>query len=127
MKTRFAILLIAFMAFVSLKVLSQNIPTYSIPSYNIPVDSLVNFTEKPIDDPSSPSEGKRILNVEVKSKGLAGNCNATVWIYSLDRTTILGPYEMTCGQILSVDIDDREWGVLVESEDELLVDVWFSY
>lgn len=65
------------------------------------------------------------VNVVVTSVGTK-NCTATVWVYSLDQTTVLGPYTVTCGQTLSVPIDERQWGVLVESEEEVIVDVWIE-
>lgn len=64
-------------------------------------------------------------NVVVTSVGTK-SCTATVWVYSLDQTTVLGPYTVTCGQTLSVPIDERQWGVLVESEEEVIVDVWIE-
>jgi len=126
MKTKFVISILALMAFVSLKVFCQHFPTYPIPSYNIPLDSLANFAEKSFSDQSAPTDGKREMNVQIRPKVLTGTCSATVWVYSLDRTTILGPYDIVSGQVLSVEIDDREWGVLVESEDEVIVDVWIE-
>jgi hypothetical protein len=30
------------------------------------------------------------------------------------------------GETLTVEIDSREWGVLVQSEDHITVDVWIS-
>jgi len=49
-----------------------------------------------------------------------------VWVFTIDQTTILGPFYLGCDQILEVPIDDRAWGVLIESEDEILVDVWIE-
>jgi hypothetical protein len=54
------------------------------------------------------------------------NCEATVWVYNLDQNTVLGPYTVNCGETLTVEIDEREWGVLVESEEGVIVDVWYS-
>ncbi len=39
---------------------------------------------------------------------------------------ILGPYIMHGGETLMVEIDSREWGVIVQSEDHITVDVWIS-
>jgi len=38
----------------------------------------------------------------------------------------LGPYLVQCGETLTVEIDEREWGVLVETGSETLVDVWIE-
>ena len=51
---------------------------------------------------------------------------ATVWIYSIDGLDILGPYYVTCGNTLEVEIDDREWGALVESDMDINVSVWID-
>jgi len=51
---------------------------------------------------------------------------ATVWIYSLDGLDILGPYYLACGNTLEVEIDDREWGALVESDMDINVSVWID-
>ena len=53
-------------------------------------------------------------------------CQATVWVYSLDHTTVLGPYTVLCGETLTVDIDDRDWGTLVESDVPVVVSVWIT-
>jgi hypothetical protein len=39
---------------------------------------------------------------------------------------VLGPYTLTCDETLSVPIDDREWEVLVYSEDDVIVDIWID-
>ncbi|MEI6898765.1 MAG: hypothetical protein WCL00_02710, partial [Bacteroidota bacterium] len=104
----------------------QNIPTYPIPSYNISVDGYANFLNQHSNSKNT-SRGKRDANIHLKSGSVGNpNCEATVWVYSLDQTTILGPYTVNCGETLTVEIDEREWGVLVESEEEVIVDVWYS-
>jgi hypothetical protein len=123
-------LILCFLFILSLSGLSgsfaQKLPTYPIPSYNVTVDSLANFRELTNSETSDVCDGKREINVQVKPKGGTGLCSATVWIYSIDQSTILGPYMVSCGSTLTIEIDDREWGVLVESEDEVLVDVWIE-
>jgi hypothetical protein len=103
---------------------AQVIPTYPIPSYGVSVTGYANFRENRLSK-TIPSKEKRSVNIIVSSQGLS-NCSATVWVYSLDRATVLGPFTVTCGQKLTVPIDDREWGVLVESEEEVSVDVWID-
>jgi hypothetical protein len=127
MKT--SILITLFLSLVCLySVKSQNIPIYPIPSYNILVNGIANFKNAISHGESldSPME-KRDANVHLSS-GPIGNpdCRATVWLYSLDQTTILGPYEVACGETLTVEIDERDWGVIVQSDTEVIVDVWFD-
>jgi len=101
---------------------SKTFAQYPIPSYNVSVRSRADFQEK------NPAKGRRVMNIKVQCVGgkNLGTCQATVWVYSLDGQTILGPYTVYGGEILSVPIDDREWGVYVESDDEITVDVWIS-
>jgi hypothetical protein len=104
----------------------QGVPSYPIPSYNVSVNMYANFREDITYQPTDQLRGKRAVNVQVKSGSDADNCQATVWIYSLDRTTLLGPYTVPCGETLTVEIDEREWGAFVECEISVMVDVWFS-
>ena len=112
---------------------------YPIPSYNVNVISKATFQE------SQGSTGvsllnrnnngqvwapmaKREMDVRVNCSGVSpnGTCQATVWVYSLDGQTILGPYTVNGGDVLSVPIDDRDWGVLVITDDDITVDVWIE-
>jgi hypothetical protein len=61
----------------------------------------------------------------VKVKGSSSSV-ATVWVYSLDLQDIIGPYTVYGGETIYVDIDEREWGVIVQSEDHVEVDVWIE-
>jgi hypothetical protein len=105
----------------------QNIPSYPIPSYNVPVIGTVNFSNGTIQtDSCNLTDEKRDVNIHLQSASIEDpGCGAEIWVYSLDQTTILGPYEMICGETLVVQVDEREWGVLVESEQMVTVDVWF--
>ncbi|NCA75639.1 MAG: hypothetical protein EOM90_04835 [Alphaproteobacteria bacterium] len=103
---------------------AQVIPTYPIPSFNVKVIGYANFRQDYHSNSKSTRE-KRNVQVNITSANPYG-CTATVWIYSLDHTTVLGPFTVTCGQTLTVPIDDRQWGVLVESEEEVVVDVWIE-
>jgi hypothetical protein len=104
----------------------QGVPTYPIPSYNIAISTYANFREGLQTTHTDQLRGKRQINVQVRSGSDADNCQATVWVYSLDRITILGPYTVPCGITLTVDIDEREWGVMVECEQGVIADVWIS-
>lgn len=107
---------------------SQNLPTYPIPSYNIPIDGAANFRNTlTIKDTCKNNKEKRDAYIHLKS-ALIGNpdCRATVWLYTLDQSTILGPYGVACGSTLMVPIDEREWGIIVQSDSEVIVDVWIE-
>jgi hypothetical protein len=101
----------------------QTFAAYPIPSYGVTVNSVTNFKE------TQPARGRREMEVKVNcgsSHSLGGSCKATVWVYSLDGRSVLGPYIVNGGETLSVPIDEREWGVIVNSDDEVSVDVWTS-
>jgi hypothetical protein len=106
--------------------IAQGVPVYPIPSYNVLVDGNATFREDVHKPGFSKSKQKRAMHIRVKPKGGTQLCQATVWVYSLDQSTILGPFTVNCGETLAVEIDDREWGVLAESEEEILVDVWIT-
>ena len=105
---------------------AQGITVYPIPSFNVNINSLTNFRENRISQSLMQTEGKRVLDVEVKTPSNGLNCQATVWVYTLDYSTVLGPFTINCGEPLSVVIDDSQWGVLIEPESEVTVDVWFN-
>jgi hypothetical protein len=72
---------------------------------------------------SGSTREKRSQNITIH--GTAGSF-AIAWIYSLDGLDVLGPYTIYAGETLSVPIDDREWGVIIQTSFEIQVDVWVS-
>lgn len=120
MKQSVTILLIVGLFLINKLGIAQN----PIPSFNIPVYLIANFQEGLKD---AHPKGKK----KIKVLGSCGNvnkttCQATVYAYSLDLQTVLGPYTLIDGQTLSIDIDEREWGVLVQSDDHMTVSVWIE-
>jgi hypothetical protein len=95
-----------------------------IPSFNTPVYSIANFQEG-LSKKSNADETRGKRTVVVHSNGQTGTI-ATVYVYCQDFQTIYGPYTLYGGQTLQVEIDDREWGVMVTSEDHITVDVWIT-
>ncbi|MCX6278497.1 MAG: hypothetical protein NT004_10405, partial [Bacteroidetes bacterium] len=70
---------------------------------------------------------KRDVHVKITDQSSGGgNCGATVWIYSLDGLDVLGPFSVLCSETLVTAIDERAWGVLVQSNDDIVVDVWIE-
>ena len=95
-----------------------------IPSYNTPIYDRANFQELAKSFNRFTRNASR-RTVHVVATGSPSGM-ATVWVYSLDMETVYGPYVMWGGQTLLVEVDNRAWGVAVESEDHLAVDVWIS-
>ena len=106
---------------------AQTIRPWQIPSLNIPVFGSALFQEN-LHPSNDNTEGRRKVYIEVsyqKTPDTLTN-SVTVWIYSIDHTTVLGPYSVNYGVTLTVDIDDREWGVMVESSVTVIVSVWIA-
>ena len=120
----------------SFQAYSQNCPRYPIPSYNVPVDGVADFSNQSSVSQKSSSlekrslsspENKRDIIIRISSATTPGqSCQARVWVYSLDLTTVLGPYYLSCRDEISVEIDDRQWGVMVDSQDTVVMDVWMD-
>ena len=51
---------------------------------------------------------------------------AGVEVYSLDGFDVLGPYIVYARDTLTVEIDEREWGVMIWPAFNIEVDVWVS-
>jgi hypothetical protein len=108
---------------------SQGIPLYPIPSYNIEVNGYANFTQNTLNPAQLRVQAmeKVEMNVIIKSSSGSPDCQATVWIYSLDNNTVRGPFTVSCDQPLQVSTDTSEsWGVLVDTDEDLLVSVWMN-
>lgn len=94
---------------------------YPIPSYKVEVNGRALFEEM------TTHKGKKDGNVKIQCNTVAeAGCPVRVYFFTLDRTTVLGPYCVSCGETLTIPLDEREWGVYVESEIIVTVDVWFS-
>lgn len=135
MKSKLLAVVLLFLFCGSKQAFSQ----YPIPSYNVNVTSWANFQEHPLSSGVSTRNSnnaggvgspmaKRNMNVQVNCCGFAStdSCKATVRVYSLDGEKILGPFTVYGGDILSVPIDDRDWGVIVSTEVDITVDVWIG-
>lgn len=95
-----------------------------IPSYNDPVSHRADFKEKHHNnDPKFDPKGKRNMIIIAQVIGPA-KLPVVGWVYSLDKQDILGPFTIVDDQELSVPIDDRLWGVLIECDAKVLVSVW---
>jgi len=106
---------------------AQTIRPWPIPSFNIPVFGRALFQEN-LHPSNDNTEGRRRVHIEVSSMKTPDTLtnSVTVWIYSIDHTTVLGPYSVNYGVTLTVDIDDREWGVMVEASVTVIVSVWIT-
>ena len=123
MKTYLNLCLFLILAFTS-QVSAQIAKPYPIPSYNVIVTDPAAFQETG----TSATKAKKDVIIQVKPGNAAdsGSCGASVIIYSLDHQTILGPYFVSCGETVTVPIDEREWGVIVTADIPVEVSVWIE-
>ncbi len=113
----FTLLLIAFGA---AKLNAQS----PIPSFNVMVYPATRFQESlELTNNCLPSKGKRIMVITVNGTHQG---SAVVYVYSLDGLTVFGPYTVNGGQTLFVEIDNRPWGVIVQGNESIIVDVWIN-
>ena len=99
---------------------------YPIPSYDVLIKKGANFQElKPVNGKTILEKRKVYVHSSCTTLGL-GSCSASVWVYSLDGRTILGPYLLVGDDLISVDIDEREWGVYVIADSPINIDVWIE-
>jgi hypothetical protein len=98
-----------------------------IPSFHQNVSYLANFQEKPngSDNFNSDLKGKRNMIIVAQVIGPA-KTPVIIYVYSLDGRDILGPFEIDGDGQISVPIDDRLWGVIVQCDDKCQVSVYTS-
>lgn len=120
----YSALFITLMSIVDVR--AQSIASYPIPSYDVVVNGYANFIENDRSQNITQIVGKRVVDVEVKTPSDINECQSTVWAYTLDYSEVLGPFTVNCREPIAINIDDRKWGVLVESESEVVIDIWFE-
>jgi hypothetical protein len=96
-----------------------------IPSYKVPIMHHQNFLEKrtTLDGDPAP-KGKRDMNIQSSASTNGKPTLVIVWVYSQDGRDILGPYYIMAGQLLTVPVDEREWGVFVICDDHVYISVY---
>jgi hypothetical protein len=100
-----------------------------IPSYNVPVSSKAYFQEaNSVLVNYSPSDEKRDMNISNDTPGNRpiGSGMIQAYIYRLDQSIILGPFNVYLGETLTIPIDEYRWGVYIETKDDTFVSVWTS-
>jgi hypothetical protein len=101
-----------------------------IPSFKANVEYRANFQEmnqsnKSNNGPNSGEKGKRYMIVVTNVAGPVSP-PISVWVYSLDGLDILGPYTLYGDDQISVPIDDRDWGTIIQCNVKCDVSVWTS-
>ncbi|MCX6244519.1 MAG: hypothetical protein NTU98_07400 [Bacteroidetes bacterium] len=100
-----------------------------IPSFNTPILGKAYFQEAPT-GPGTANNQDEKRDMNVNNGG--GNTYAptasviTVYIYRLDMKKIQGPFVVASDETISVQIDNQEWGVIVNTETPTTVSVWID-
>jgi hypothetical protein len=120
------ILISVMLMFVSLNYLVASKP---IPAYNVKINSTTNFIERGGGNSGFTfTEGRRQVNVESSTTHTGPISGYTfVYVYKLDFSVVLGPFKLYPDNVLSVDIDEDKWGVLVQTDQDLSITIWISY
>ena len=113
----------------------QLFPANPIPSYDLKMTYRANFQEKHFGQTGNQTgKEKRQMNIETSASTPVGGSiennsgdDAIVYLYKVNGNKVLGPYEVSYGEILTVPIDNSAWGVIIELSDPeatALASVW---
>ena len=105
---------------------SGEIPVWPIPSYGIKVLGYAIFIESDRNNTEQGLRAKRKTVVVVNGGSSSQSCTATVWAYTRDLSTILGPFTAECELPLEIDIDSPEWNILLYTTVEEYADVFID-
>jgi hypothetical protein len=96
-----------------------------IPSFNFITTGQTYFEEIIL---GGNTREKRNLNVSVSTTSHIPTDEeiATVYLIKNRGAQILGPYYLKDGETLTVSVSGKKWGVVVSSDEEIIVDVWFT-
>jgi len=102
-----------------------------IPAKHFPIHHMANFCEQNNGTSRNPflvksTKEKRDMEIQASTATSGPKVAVIVYVYSEDLQDIEGPFTVDSGDNLSVPIDDRDWGVVVISDDHVYVDVWTS-
>ena len=112
-------------------IILNNYAQYPIPSYNVlvfPKATFMDGTTIPnIFKKYDPMEKIRIVIQILQKTPDSIPIVTTVYAEKTDKSVILGPFYIKGNNTLYIDVDDENWGVLVESDYPEDVSVWFVY
>ena len=100
---------------------------YPIPSYEVTVNGQATFEENDqiILPPASTDRTRQLIVHSTVAHLIASAPIISVWLYSLDGQTKRGPYTLDMNYT-EFEIDERPWGVLTVTTQEVLFDVWIE-
>lgn len=98
-----------------------------IPSFKTQISNVANFQEKhqgtDYSNLNPDPKGKRNMIIVAQGIGPAKG-PITIWVYSLDMQDVLGPFTIDGSGTITVQIDDRDWGTIIQCDGKCMVSVW---
>jgi len=121
------ILIVALFLFTGMSgLLAQHFQINPIPSYNYQLTALSTGFQELLSH-STPAREKRDMDVVISSSSTSPiPIFATVWVVKENGVIILGPYTIFLDELLSVPIDNGQWGVVVRCDWDVNVSVWID-
>ncbi|MEI7663313.1 MAG: hypothetical protein WCK34_13985 [Bacteroidota bacterium] len=119
------ILLFAIFYFTSFGALRAQIIN-PIPSYNYQTTTVQSlFGEIRV---SNNGKEKRDMDVEISTASHGSTpIFAKVWVVKKNGNIVKGPFIIHVGEPLSVPIDNGKWGVIVNCDWNVFIDVWTNH
>jgi len=117
----------AFFIFVGLNsLLAQNLPINPIPSYNVQLTSLNTAFQEP-GLHGTPTREKREMDIVISSSSTySHDVSAKVWVVKDNGSIVLGPFRAFMDQVLAVQIDEGQWGVIIRCDMDVTASVWIE-
>jgi hypothetical protein len=105
---------------------AQHLVINPIPNYNFPLTATnTGFQEKKTH--ILPSREKREMDVVITSSSSSPMLVfAKVWVVKDNGSVTLGPFTIFPDEPLNVQIDNGVWGVIIQSDWDLLASVWIE-
>jgi len=120
---------ILFTAFIFISGMSglfaqHNMPINPIPSFNCLLTTQTTGFKEFVSK-GNPAREKRDMDVVISSSSTSPvTVFAKVWVCKENGIQVLGPYTLYLDELLSVPIDNGQWGVIIKCDWSVMASVW---
>jgi hypothetical protein len=98
-----------------------------IPSYHVKLDAKKTMFQTSDKPETPPQREKREMDVVISTSSNAPvSISATVWIVKENSIIVDGPYTIYPDEVLTVPIDNEQWGVVISSDWNVAASVWIQ-
>lgn len=104
---------------------SQSPVSYPIPSYDVLINGRAIFQES-YGIAGNNTDGKKTISVISAAYNTIAPKSITVYVYSLDGLSCLGPFSFSVGQSFYIEVDNRNWGVQIQTIDLVEISVFID-